>query len=199
MTRSVDTAVLYGTSYGTYIAAGVGVRHRDRVRAMVLDSPLLSTQDIDAERDTIRGLLLEGSDPQTAQLAPKVRRLVDDGVMGTAAGGVATTLYGYGGAALLERQLDLLLEGRTWLWSGLSRLGVMSVRKVPYRNETDLVSRIAFRELNYAGTPDGEPLDPAAVVREIADVTAPFEKEPYDLVAEMPKFDLAHGSGVWRP
>ena len=40
----VDKAVLYGTSYGTYIAAGVGVRHPDRVGAMILDSPLLSTQ-----------------------------------------------------------------------------------------------------------------------------------------------------------
>src|SRR5215475_11414564 len=32
----VDKAVIYGTSYGTYIAAGVGVRHPDRVHAMVL-------------------------------------------------------------------------------------------------------------------------------------------------------------------
>ena len=32
-------------------------------------------------------------------------------------------------------------------------------------------------------------LDPAAAMREMADVTASFENEPYDLVAEMPKFD----------
>ena len=38
----VDKAVIYGTSYGTYVAAGVGVRHPDRVHAMVLDSPVLS-------------------------------------------------------------------------------------------------------------------------------------------------------------
>src|SRR5271157_4637419 len=38
----VDSAVIYGTSYGAYIAAGVGVRHPDRVWAMILDSPLLS-------------------------------------------------------------------------------------------------------------------------------------------------------------
>ena len=42
----VDSAVIYGTSYGTYIAAGVGVRHPGRVRAMILDSPLLSRHDI---------------------------------------------------------------------------------------------------------------------------------------------------------
>ena len=183
----VEKADVYGTSYGTYIAAGVGVRHPGRVRAMILDSPLLSTHDIDAVRDAVRGLLLEGSDPQTAELAPKVRRLVDDGLIKDA-GHVATMVYVYGGAALLDRQLDLLLRGRTWLWSGLSRLGTMSSRKVPYRNETDLVARIAFRELNYAGVPDGLPLDPAVAMREMTDITAPFENEPYDLVAEMPKF-----------
>ncbi len=35
----VEKADVYGTSYGTYIAAGVGVRHPCRVRAMILDSP----------------------------------------------------------------------------------------------------------------------------------------------------------------
>ena len=64
----------------------------------------------------------------------------------------------------------------------------VAARKAPYRNEIDLVGRIAFRELNYAGVPDGLPLDPAAAMREMTDIPAPFEAEPYDLVAEMPKF-----------
>jgi len=38
----VGKAIVYGTSYGSYLAAGFGVRHRDRVHAMVLDSPVLS-------------------------------------------------------------------------------------------------------------------------------------------------------------
>ena len=38
---AVEQAVVYGTSYGSYLAAGVGVRHPGRVAAMVLDSPLL--------------------------------------------------------------------------------------------------------------------------------------------------------------
>ena len=50
----VEKAVVYGTSYGTYLAAGFGVRHPDRVHAMVLDSPLLSADDIDAVRDETR-------------------------------------------------------------------------------------------------------------------------------------------------
>ena len=77
----VDKAVIYGTSYGTYVAAGVGVRHPDRVHAMVLDSPLLSAADIDDVRDATRRLLWDGDDPETAELAAKVRQLVDDGVL----------------------------------------------------------------------------------------------------------------------
>lgn len=184
----VDKAIVYGTSYGTYIAAGFGVRHPDRVRAMVLDSPLLSTADMDEVRATIRGLLIEGDDPDTAELAPKVRRLVDDGVLTGAAAEVASMMYGYGGVALLNRQLDLLLVRRTLVWSGLTQLARMSLRKRPYRNEADLVSRIAFRELDYVGVPDGKPLDPSEAMADLADATEPFEAEPFDLVDEMPRF-----------
>jgi hypothetical protein len=50
------------------------------------------------------------------------------------------------------------------------------------------VGRIGFRELNYGGVPDGQPLDPAAAFRDLASNPVEFEAEPYDLVAEMPKF-----------
>jgi proline iminopeptidase len=185
----VRSAVVYGTSYGTYIAAGLGVRHPSRVRSMILDSPLLSRHDIAHVREAIRGLLLEGDSPETASLAPKVRKLVEAGVMTASAGQVAATIYGYGGAELLDRQLDLLLDGRANLWRGLSRFTSLATRTVPYRYETDLVNRIAFRELDYAAEPDGLPLDPAVAVRETLSDTAAFEGEPYDLVVELPKFD----------
>jgi proline iminopeptidase len=185
----VDSAVIYGTSYGSYIAAGLGVRHPGRVRAMILDSPLLSRSDIAAVREAIRRLLLKGDSPETAALAPKVRRLVDAGVMTASAGQVAAAVYGYGGASLLDRQLDLLLDGRSMLWRGLSWFTTMVNHTAPYRYEVDLVGRIAFRELDYAAEPDGLPLDPAVAIRETGAETAPFEAEPYDLVAEMPKFD----------
>jgi pimeloyl-ACP methyl ester carboxylesterase len=156
---------------------------------MILDSPLLSRHDIASVRDAIRGLLLKGDSPETAALALKVRRLVDAGVMTASAAQVAATVYGYGGARLLDRQLDLLLDGRSMLWRGLVRSTTMGVsRKAPYRYEIDLVSRIAFRELDYAAQPDGLPLDPAVAMRETLTQTAVFEAEPYDLVAEMPKF-----------
>jgi proline iminopeptidase len=185
----VDRAVIYGTSYGSYIAAGIGVRHPDRLQAMILDSPLLSQHDLQAVRDAIRGLLWDGADPDTAELAPKVRRLVDEGVLNPTAGQLAAVIYGYGGARLLDRQLNLLLQGRTLLWAALARVGTMAMRKVPYRNETDLVGRIGYRELNYAGQPDGLPLDPSEAMRELASAETDFEAEPYDLVEAMPKFD----------
>jgi proline iminopeptidase len=184
----VHSAVIYGTSYGSYIAAGLGVRHPGRVRAMILDSPLLSRHDIALVRSALRGLLLNGDSPETAALAPKVRRLVDAGIMTASAGQVAATVYGYGGAALLDRQLDLVLDGRIGLWNSLTRFTGLLTRTVPYRYEMDLVNRIAFRELDYAAEPDGLPLDPALAIRETLTETAEFEAEPYDLVAEMPKF-----------
>ncbi|OBB94930.1 alpha/beta hydrolase [Mycobacterium sp. 852002-30065_SCH5024008] len=182
----VHSAVIYGASYGTYIASGFGVRHPGRVRAMILDSPLLSRHDIVIVRRAIRRLLLRGDSPETAALAPKMRKLVDAGVMTAATTQVVATIYGYGGADLLERELDLLLDGRKLLWWAMSRFTTLS--NLPYRYEEDLVSRIAFRELDYAAEPDGLPLDPAVAEREARTQTATFEDEPYDLVAEMPHF-----------
>ena len=40
-----------------------------------------------------------------------MRKLVDAGVMDATATQVVATIYGYGGTDLLERQLDLLLDG----------------------------------------------------------------------------------------
>ncbi len=184
----VDTAVIYGTSYGSYIAAGVGVRHPERVHAMILDSPLLCRHDMASVRDALRGLLWDGDTPEAVSLATKTRRLVVAGVMDPAGAQVAATLYGYGGAALLERQLDLLLRNRKAVWRMLRTGDQLVTRTVPFRFEMDLVSRIAFRELDYAGEPDGSALDPAIAMRERALFAVPFEAEPYDLVSAMPSF-----------
>ncbi|HEU4360368.1 MAG TPA: alpha/beta fold hydrolase [Mycobacterium sp.] len=185
----VDSAVVYGVSYGSYLAAGVGVCHPDRVHAMILDSPLLSRDDITAVRAAIRTLLWDGDHPETGALAPDVHRLVAAGVLAPVGGQIAGALYGLGGAPLLKRQLDLLLAGRMLLWRILNRIAKSTTRRVPYRNEPDLVSRIAFRELDYGPEPDGLPLDPAVAMREIGYEISAFEAEPYDLAAEMPKFN----------
>jgi proline iminopeptidase len=185
----VEQAVLYGTSYGAYIAAGVGVRHPRRVHGMILDSPVLSGRDIDDARAAIRRALWDGTDSETADLAPKVRQLVGEGVLKPASGQLAAAVYGLCGPAVLDRQLDLLLRGRHGVWTAMDNLTRRFIaRKAPYRNEPDLVGRIGFRELNYGGVPDGKPLDPAAAYRDFASDPVEFEAEPYDLVAEMPKF-----------
>ena len=185
----VDKAVFYGTSYGTYVAAGVGVRHPHRVHAMILDSPVLSANDIEAVRQATRRLLWDGDTPDTADLAPKVRQLVDQDMLTPEAAQLAAAVYGLAGPAVLRRQLDLLLAGRRGLWSALGQgARFMFERKAPYRHESDLVGRIGYRELNYAAVPDGKPLDPAIAFREFATDTTEFEAEPFDLIDEMPKF-----------
>jgi proline iminopeptidase len=185
----VGKAVIYGTSYGTYVAAGVGVRHRDRVHAMVLDSPVLSAHDIDAVREETRRLLWDGDDPETAALAPKIRQLVGDEVLTPAATQLAAAVYGFAGPAVLHRQLDLLLVRRRWLWSALGQAArFVFDRNAPYHHEPDLVGRIGYRELNYGAVSDGKPLDPAVAFRDSATATTEFESEPFDLGAEMPTF-----------
>ncbi len=185
----VDEAVVYGTSYGTYLAAGLGVRHPERVHAMILDSPLLSADDIDEVREAVRRALWDGDDEATAELADKVHRLVEDGVLTPTATQLAADLYGLGGPELLGRQLDLLLSDHDWVW-GVVGLGtrLLVERKTPYHNEPDLVGRIGYRELNYGAVPDGKPLDPAVALREAATGEVDFVAEPYDLVAAMPGF-----------
>lgn len=186
----VESAVLYGTSYGSYLAAGVGVRHPDRVHAMVLDSPVLGRRDIDAVRAATRATLWDGRDPQTAALAAKVRTLVDRADWSPSDGHLAAALYGLGGAALLDRHLDLLLAGRRLLWSAVDSVGWrMAQRTVPFTNEVDLVGPIGFRELNFGGVPDGGPLDPAEAMRRCPGGDTPFEAEPFDLPAALPRFD----------
>lgn len=185
----VERAVVYGTSYGSYLAAGLGVRHPARVHTMVLDSPLLSADDINDVRDQIRRVLWDGATPESAHLAAKVRRLVTDGGLAPTAVLRAADMYGIGGPDVLGRQLDLLLAGHDWLWTAVG-LGtrLLLERQTPYHHEPDLVERIAYRELNYGAVPDGGPLDPAVALREIASGDADFVAEPYDLVSAMPGF-----------
>ena len=181
----VETAVVYGASYGTYLAAGVGVRHPGRVRAMVLDSPLLNRDDFDVVRSEARALLWHDD----TALAAKMRALTEAGVLVPEDLTIAAVVYGLGGPDLLERHLDLLLDGRRALWAGM-RWAILTVarRKVPYHNEFDLIGPIGFRELNFAGTPDGQPLDTTLTWRGAPAAQTPFEGEPFDLVAEFPGF-----------
>ncbi|MGW0162489.1 alpha/beta fold hydrolase [Mycobacterium sp. NPDC003323] len=184
----VESAHIYGTSYGTYLAAGVGVRHPGRVRSMVLDSPILSADDIADSRTHIRRVLWDG-EPGTVDLAAKVRELVARGTFGPTAVLRAVGLYELAGPEVLRRQLDLLLAGHDWLWAAVG-LGtrLLLERETAFHHEPDLVERIAYRELNYGAIPDGGPLDPAVALREIALGDVEFVAEPYDLAVQTPRF-----------
>ena len=185
----VDKAVIYGTSYGTYVAAGVGVRHPDRVHGMILDSPRVVGQRHRRRPRRDPQAAVGRRHPETSDLAPKVRQLVDQDMLSPAATQLAAAVYGLAGPAVLRRQLDLLLAGRRWLWWVLGQAArFLFERKAPYRHEPDLVGRIGYRELNYGAVPDGKPLDPAVAFREFATDTTEFEAEPFDLIDEMPKF-----------
>jgi pimeloyl-ACP methyl ester carboxylesterase len=156
---------------------------------MILDSPLLNRDDIEIVRSELRRLLWHGGDPGTADLAAKVRELADQGAINPSDAQLAAALYGIGGEGMLHRLFDLLLDGRRLLWTTMSHVGRVASRKMPYRNESDLVGPIGFRELNFHGTPDGLPLDPAVAMREsAADEPAEFQGEPFDLVSAMPGF-----------
>lgn len=181
----VDNAIVYGASYGTYLASGVGVRHPARIRAMVLDSPLLNRNDFDLVRHEARALLWDADTP----VADKVRRLTDAGVLVPEDITLAAGIYGLGGPGLLERHLDRLLDGRRAVWTAMRKITLHAARRtVPYRSEADLVGRIGFRELNFAGKPDGLPLDTTLTWRGVPGADTPFESEPFDLEADMPAF-----------
>ncbi|MBN9633623.1 MAG: alpha/beta fold hydrolase [Actinobacteria bacterium] len=186
----VESAVVSGTSYGSYLAAGVGVRHPDRVHAMVLDSPLLCADDIEAVREATRAALWEGAAPSTEGLARRVRDLAADGKLTPWVVQLATGLYGLVGPEVLEQQLELLLTGRGLLWHAIGHsTKLLFESKTPYRHEPDLVEHIGYQELNYAPEPDGLPIDPALAYRESATGDADFVAEPFDLVSAMPGFD----------
>ncbi|MGI5131531.1 alpha/beta fold hydrolase [Pseudonocardia sp. CA-107938] len=190
--EGVDRVVAYGSSYGTYLVQGLGVRHPGRIAGMVLDSPMRSARDLDVVRRHLRSLLWDGT-VHTAACAARLRELVADGVVDAReTGAVVPVVYEAGGVDVLERLLGALARGRgrtTWDWvqsvGGAEADGPGSA----YTLETDLVGRIAYAELDYGAPPDGLPLDPQVQLVDGARRHPAFVREPYDLVAASAKFE----------
>lgn len=164
-----------GAGHGARLTAAVPARH---CHCAPRDSPAAT----------------QGESSETASVAPKMRKLVDAGVMNATATQVVATIYGYGGTDLLERQLDLLLDGRKLLWWALSRFTTLG--NLPYRYEEDLVSRIAFRELDYAAEPDGLPLDPAVAESKARTQRVTLKTSP---TTWRPKCRTSTGPPRWFP
>ncbi|MEA5154986.1 alpha/beta hydrolase [Raineyella sp.] len=188
----IDRAVIVGSSYGTYLAQGFGVRHPERVVAMVLDSTLLSAQDHDAVRAHARRLLWEGERGPTAAAARRIRRLVEkEGADPLPLGATSAFLYEFGGVPRLERYLEQRARHRTGLVDRTFRVARThgTARSVPYVMEFGLVGNLATRELQYAPAPDGLIFDPAYATAGLLARFPAFEKEPFDLPAALPRFD----------
>ena len=200
--EGVRRAYISGSSYGSYVAAGFGARHPERVAGMLLDSALQSVADRDAERAMIRELFVDGD----TRIAAAVRELLDDGSDPRILLGVLRAAYELGGAGLLEPLLRQRLHGvhravrdgrpggshgRGSVWSALEAYVDKgeSEAHVPGFYEFDLVGAIAFRELGFGPDPDGSALDPSLTYAPIADRFPRFAGEPFDLTAAAAGFD----------
>lgn len=190
----VAQAVVYGSSYGTYLAQAFAVRHPERVAGVVLDSPMLAVvDDLATVRSHLRRLLWDGLDPATARSAALLRGMVADGVVTPDEIGLPVQLaYEFGGPALLAR----LLEGRArrgpgLTWSEIVRIGTREADGAgqPLVYEPQAVRGIAFGELGFGLPPDGHPLDPQRTfVRAALDAPA-YAGEPFDLPAALEALD----------
>ncbi len=184
--EGVHAAYIAGSSYGSYVAAGFGVRHPDRVAGMLLDSTLQSVADRDAERVLIRRLFLDAD----TRIAASVRALVREGSDPRILLGVLRAAYELGGEELLGPLLAQRLNGAHGgphgsVWTALEAYvdRAESEAHVPGFYEFDLVGAIAFRELGFGPDPDGSALDPSLTYAPIADRFPQFAGEPFDLPA----------------
>lgn len=193
--EGVRQAVVIGSSYGTYVAQAFAAAHPERVAALLVESPVLST---DARADVPgyqRALLYDGEigDSTTRALAAQVRELADAGDLDALAlGGAVRIVYEFAGPRVLQRFLDQLRSGRaTRTWKLLTSTSSTEIDQVlPFRMEFDLVARIAFRELGYGEGGDGRIFDSTHSFRELGTRHPPFAGESFDLPSALPDFDF---------
>jgi len=185
----IGRAVVYGSSYGSYLAQVFGARYPNRVAGMVLDSPMLAADDVALVHSYRRGLLWHG----TGRLATLVRELADSGLVSpTELGHVVQVVYEFAGPATLARLLAARLRGRARRsWARIATLGTgeISGPGTRYLMEPDLVAGITHGQLGYAHAPDGLPLDPQALFTDEATHAPAFTGDPLDLPATLPEFD----------
>lgn len=185
--EQVSSAFMVGSSYGSHLVSGFGVRHPERVAGMLLDSTLQSVADLALERRVVRELFWDADDA----VAGAVRTMADSGADQRLLLDVIRAAYELGGRELL---LPLLRQRQRHLWHPVwkaleayaTRDGSGSV--LPGLYEFDIAGAIGFRELGYGAPPDGLPLDPALTYAPVAGRFPPFLREAFDLAAEMPGF-----------
>ncbi|TNM68015.1 alpha/beta hydrolase [Streptomyces sp. NP160] len=196
----VERAVVYGSSYGSFLAQVLTARHPGRVAALVLDSPLLSPrEDLAAVRAHRRRLLWDGEDPALAPVAAAVREAARAGVPMAELTAVVQEVHDRAGPAVLLSLLRSRREGRrlrTWRW--VARLGTGDPETGDRRCvvERDLVAGIAHGQIGFGLPPDGGPLDPQLLTagdRSALTSRPTATAEPFDAPARLA--ELA-GSGT---
>ncbi|UYP19991.1 alpha/beta hydrolase [Rhodococcus sp. Z13] len=187
----VSQAVIYGSSYGSCLAQGFGVRHPDRVASMVLDSPMWSVeQDLATVRDYRRKLFLGNDTRADRGLSEVVRRALASDLPGDEVTDIVQIVYEFAGPDVLRDLLEARLRGRLRrTWAAVCRLARAEAENpyVPYCFEADLVEDIMYRELGFGLPPDGEPLDPQVLFAK----TGPhpeFSGEPFDFPRRVREF-----------
>ncbi|MCS6711402.1 alpha/beta fold hydrolase [Brachybacterium sp. EF45031] len=155
----VPQVALYGVGYGALLAQAFAARHPQRVRALVLDSPMSGPDDEAVSQRAVRQQYWEGDQG----LAPLLRTLDEDGsIAASEAGPVIMAVHEVGGPDAVRDLVNLLAGGR-----GL--VAYQGVRDVlarrwfdaaPYLNERDLLAPIAVGQLGMGRHADGGPLDP---------------------------------------
>lgn len=192
----VHRAVVYGASYGSYVAQAFGARHPERVAAMVLDSPVHApADDLAAARAHRRRLLWDGADPALAPVAAAARALADD-VPAAELTHVVQVVHELAGPQVLHRLLLARRAGRLRaVWDRVAALGSGETEGAgqPYVMEPDLVAGIMYGEVGFDLPPDGLPLDPQlafadAAARHTARHGDAQVADPVDVAAAVPTF-----------
>ncbi|QHO91998.1 prolyl aminopeptidase [Actinomyces sp. 432] len=191
--EGVESVTVLGSSYGTYLAQLLAVRHPERVEALVLDSPILDPEDdLKAARGYRRRLLWDGDDAATHAVAAQIRTLAEDRPADQLAH-VVQVVYEFAGPQTLHTLADAWREGRMgWLWKALAAAGRGEVEGegIAFLMEPDLVSGIAYGELGYGLPVDGGPLDPQLFFVEAASRMPAFRGTPVDLRQAAPDYDF---------
>lgn len=184
--EGVRTAYIAGSSYGSYIAAGFGVRHPERVAGMLLDSTLQSVADRDAERAMIRRLFVDAD----TRIAASAQSLLQEGSDPRILLGVLRAAYELGGEELLTPLLEQRLHSikdhgaaasarpHASVWAALEAYvdKAETDAYVPGFYEFDLVGAIAFRELGFG--PDANVPEQGGNIRALLDGHRPAAADP---------------------
>lgn len=185
----VQRALLFGSSYGGYLALATVTARPDRWTGLILDSTSASARH--DERAHQRALFWHGQRAQTAQAARLIRQLAEQGTPDADLTTVVPPVYELLGAEALVALLRRTVSGRRRLWSALARLlsAENEGRSKPFVFEGDLAMAIWFREID-PHLPDGLPFDRTGLFGASRQRYEHLGQEPFDFADRLPELQL---------